>query len=144
MTPTGSAGRWDVQPLDAIGDTGSLELAERLRVEPGELVGLFGGRWERLQAVGHKDEPEWWSWNQDVTWFVAGDPVQVLLAVPNDLDGAQVLHCHCAEITWYGHEPRVTPGRLTPHGNRSRSAGAETTVPLVSAVPHSQCARAHE
>ena len=118
MTTTRPAGCSDVQQLDVQVDAGSYDLAKALLVEPGELVELFGGHWIRLEAVGHEDEPEWWRWNDDVTWFVSGDPVQVLLSVANDLGEEKVLRCHCAEITWYGHEPRVTPGRLTGEGPR--------------------------
>jgi hypothetical protein len=104
-----------------------------LEVTPARLIAVAGARWEQLDQVGDPDERSLVHPTPDSAWFVAGDPVQVLLRVSLF---SERLDCHVAEVTWHGHEPRVAAGRRTGTGSRS-----EVVTWLPSALQAAQTAR---
>jgi hypothetical protein len=91
--------------------SGLLDLADRLQIAVEDLLHLIGGGWERIQY-----EESGQVTDEDVSWFVAGDPMQVLLRVSNQSEEAGTLRCYCPEITWRVQRPQVVPGRLTGEG----------------------------
>jgi hypothetical protein len=110
------------QPSDEDGDGGEfdlafgvppgpLDLAERLQLPVEDLLHLIGGGWERIESEDPGQVTD-----EGVSWFVAGDPIQVLLRVSNQSQESGALRCYCPEVTWYVQRPQVVPGRLTGEG----------------------------